>query len=91
MASFRAEVRVMLKSAILDPQGRAVEATLRRLGHDNLDDLRVGKHITLTLHGERDAVEAQLREIASRVLSNPVMEDVSYELEEESAESEEPA
>jgi len=82
MPEFRAVVHVMLRRAILDPQGRAVEGTLHRLGHVNVDDLRVGKRIELTLAGERPAVEAQLRSIAERVLSNPVMEDVELELHE---------
>jgi phosphoribosylformylglycinamidine synthase subunit PurS len=82
MPEFRALVHVMLRRAILDPQGRAVEGTLHRLGHLNVGDLRVGKRIELTLGGERDEVEAQLREIAVRVLSNPVMEDVEFELTE---------
>lgn len=82
MPEFRAVVHVMLRRAILDPQGRAVEGTLHRLGHVNVDDLRVGKRIELTLEGERAAVEAQLRGIAERVLSNPVMEDVELELHE---------
>lgn len=82
MPEFHAVVRVMLKRAILDPQGRAVEKTLQRLGHDNLSDLRIGKHIELRLSGERDAVEAQLREIADKVLSNPVMEEAEIELVE---------
>jgi phosphoribosylformylglycinamidine synthase PurS subunit len=80
MAEFRAVVHVMLRGAILDPQGRAVEGTLHRLGHDNVRDLRVGKRIELTLSGERTAVEAQVREMAAKVLSNPVMEDVEIEL-----------
>jgi len=82
MPEFRAVVHVMLRRSILDPQGRAVEGTLHRLGHVNVDDLRVGKRIELTLEGERPAVEAQLRSIAERVLSNPVMEDVELELHE---------
>ncbi len=82
MPEFRAVVHVMLRRAILDPQGRAVEGTLHRLGHLNVADLRVGKRIELTLAGERDDVEAQLRSIAERVLSNPVMEDVELELHE---------
>jgi phosphoribosylformylglycinamidine synthase subunit PurS len=73
-------VHVMLRRAILDPQGRAVQATLERLGHDNVVDLRVGKRIEITLTGERAAVDAQLAEIATSVLSNPVMEDVVVEL-----------
>jgi phosphoribosylformylglycinamidine synthase subunit PurS len=82
MPEYRAVVHVMLRRAILDPQGRAVEGTLHRLGHRNVADLRVGKRIELTLEGERDEVEAQLKEIAVRVLSNPVMEDVAFELSE---------
>lgn len=86
MSTFDAEVVVMLKSAILDPQGRAVQATLQRLGHDNIHDLRIGKRIVLTLEGEREAVEAQLREIAAGVLSNPVMEDARVSLTERASE-----
>jgi phosphoribosylformylglycinamidine synthase subunit PurS len=79
---FDAVVHVMLRRAILDPQGRAVQATLERLGHDNVESLRVGKRIELRLRGERADVEAQLARIASTVLSNPVMEEVRTELHE---------
>lgn len=82
MPEFHAVVHVMLRRAILDPQGRAVEGTLHRLGHLNVRDLRVGKRIELVLEGDRETVEAQLREIAGKVLSNPVMEDVEIELRE---------
>ena len=82
MPEFHAVVNVMLRRAILDPQGRAVEATLHRLGHANVADLRVGKRIELTLTGERADVEAQLARVVERVLSNPVMEDATFELRE---------
>lgn len=82
MPAYKAVVNVMIKPSILDPQGRAVEATLRRLGHERLSDLRVGKHIELTLQGDYHEVEAELKTIAETVLSNPVMEDVSYTLTE---------
>ena len=82
MPEFRAVVNVMLRRAILDPQGRAVEATLHRLGHANVGDLRVGKRIELSLTGERSEVEAQLARVVERVLSNPVMEDATFELHE---------
>lgn len=74
-------VDVMLKRSILDPQGRAVQNTLQRLGHDNVVDLRVGKRIELTLTGEAGAVRDQLLDIAETVLSNPVMEEVEVALE----------
>lgn len=82
MPEFKAEVKVTIKKSILDPQGRAVENTLKRLGHSKIENLRVGKYIELTLTGERAEVESQLKDIAANVLSNPVMEDVSYELTE---------
>ncbi len=82
MPEFRAVVHVMLRRSILDPQGRAVEATLHRLGHANVGDLRVGKRIELSLTGERADVEAQLARVVERVLSNPVMEDATFELHE---------
>ena len=82
MPNFRAQVEVTIKKSILDPQGRAVQNTLKRLGHSNIENLRVGKHIELELTGERAEVEAQLEDIAATILSNPVMEDVRFELEE---------
>lgn len=74
-------VDVMLKRSILDPQGRAVQNTLQRLGHDNVVDLRVGKRIELTLTGDAVAVRDQLLDIAETVLSNPVMEEVEVAME----------
>ncbi|MEX2535473.1 MAG: phosphoribosylformylglycinamidine synthase subunit PurS [Trueperaceae bacterium] len=80
MPEFRAVVDVMLKRSILDPQGRTVETTLKRLGHENISDLRVGKRIEMRLSGEREALERQLDEVAHKTLANPVLEDVTFEL-----------
>ena len=74
-------VDVMLKRSILDPQGRAVQNTLQRLGHANIVDLRVGKRIELTLTGDGETVREQLLDIAATVLSNPVMEEVEVAIE----------
>jgi phosphoribosylformylglycinamidine synthase len=74
-------VDVMLKRSILDPQGRAVQNTLQRLGHGNIVDLRVGKRIELTLTGDSESVRQQLLDIAESVLSNPVMEEVEVAME----------
>ncbi len=79
--ALRAEVDVMLRRSILDPQGRAVEATLHRLGHDNVSNVRVGKRILLDVTGEPEAVLAQVEQLATDLLSNPVMEDVRVVLE----------
>jgi phosphoribosylformylglycinamidine synthase PurS subunit len=73
----RFEVVVSLKEGLLDPQGKAVEGSLPALGWENVAHVRVGKHIELTVEAEDEAeADRQVREIAARVLSNPVIEDV---------------
>ncbi|MDT3682621.1 MAG: phosphoribosylaminoimidazolesuccinocarboxamide synthase [Truepera sp.] len=79
--TLRAEVDVMLRPSILDPQGRAVEATLHRLGHGNVSNVRIGKRISLDASGDRGAVLAQVEQLAKDLLSNPVMEDVTVMVE----------
>jgi phosphoribosylformylglycinamidine synthase PurS subunit len=73
----RFEVVVSLKEGLLDPQGKAVEGSLPALGWSNVSRIRVGKHIELTVEADDEAeADRQVREIAARVLSNPVIEDV---------------
>lgn len=80
MSTFKAKVFVTLKPSILDPQGRTVERALAHLGQQ-ASGVRIGKLIELHLDGERAEVEARLHDMATTVLSNPVMEDVRWELE----------
>ena len=82
MPQYQAKIYVTLKPSILDPQGRTVERALSHLNHDNVAGVRIGKYIELNLSGERTEVEAQLRDIVDNVLSNPIMEDARWELEE---------
>ena len=82
MPKYHAKVFVTLKPSILDPQGRTVERALSHLEHHNVSSVRIGKYIELSLSGERADVEAQLRDITASVLSNPIMEDARWELEE---------
>ncbi|WP_034386490.1 phosphoribosylformylglycinamidine synthase subunit PurS [Deinococcus sp. YIM 77859] len=82
MPTYHAKVIVTLKPSILDPQGRTVERALSHLDHANVSGVRVGKYIELTLTGERADVERQLAELVEQVLSNPVMENARWELEE---------
>jgi phosphoribosylformylglycinamidine synthase len=69
----------MLKPEILDPQGRAVQGALGRLGLQGVIDVRQGKQFIIDIDGEiDDDVLAQLHELSANLLSNPVIED--YEL-----------
>ena len=75
-------VNVALKPEILDPQGRAVLGALGRLGLSGVADVRQGKQFVLNIDGVIDAVKlAQIHEIASTLLSNPVIEDFTVEVQ----------
>jgi phosphoribosylformylglycinamidine synthase len=70
------EVLVRLKPGLLDPQGKAVEGSLPAMGWSNVSDVRVGKHVELTVEAVDEAsARAQVDEMASRLLSNPVIEE----------------
>jgi len=80
----RVVVDVMLKPEILDPQGRAVQGALDRLGLTGVSDVRQGKQFVITLDGLLDAgTLARLHELAGELLSNPVIEDYELRVEEE--------
>jgi phosphoribosylformylglycinamidine synthase PurS subunit len=71
----RVVVEVMLKSEILDPQGRAVEGALDRLGLTGVTSVRQGKRFEIDLVGALDEDRRErLAEIAETLLANPVIE-----------------
>jgi phosphoribosylformylglycinamidine synthase len=71
-----AEVDVSLKPGLLDPQGAAIEGSLPALGWTNVSAVRVGKHVRFELEAADEASAlAQVRAMAERLLSNPVIED----------------
>jgi phosphoribosylformylglycinamidine synthase PurS subunit len=72
---FRCALDVHLKPGLLDPQGKAVEASLPALGWSNVSNVRVGKHIELDVEADdAPAATAEVRDMAERLLSNPVIE-----------------
>lgn len=78
----RVVVDVMLKPEILDPQGQAVAAALPRLGVSEVTSVRIGRRVELEVEGTPDL--AKLRELADRLLANPVIEDYSITVPEDS-------
>jgi phosphoribosylformylglycinamidine synthase len=78
----RVVVDVMLKPEILDPQGKAVQGALPRLGFEGISDVRQGKRFELEVGEVTDQRLAEVREIASTLLSNPVIEDFEVRVEE---------
>ena len=77
----RAEVRVMLKNGVLDPQGQAIGKALSGLGFEGVNDVRQGKLIVVDLDtDDRSAAEAQVKEMSEKLLANPVIENFTVEL-----------
>jgi phosphoribosylformylglycinamidine synthase len=70
----------MLKPEILDPQGQAVAQALPRLGVTGVGSVRIGKRIEIEFAGEPDLDQA--RQIADKLLANPVIEDFTIRVEE---------
>jgi len=72
-----ADVVVMLKPVVNDPQGLTVRDALHRLGYADVSAVRVGKHIQVELEAVDDgAARASVQEMSERLLRNPVIEDV---------------
>ena len=79
----RVVVDVMLKPEILDPQGQAVANALPRLGVDGITSVRIGRRVEIEFAGDADLDLA--RQIADKLLANPVIEDFTVRAEEEPA------
>ena len=79
----RVVVDVMLKPEILDPQGQAVANALPRLGVTDVSSVRIGRRIEIDFTGEPDLDRA--REIADKLLANPVIEDFRIRIAEDAA------
>lgn len=74
----RVVVDVRLKAEILDPQGRAVQGALGRLGLSGVENVRQGKQFVIELAEAPNAEQlAKLHDLAANLLSNPVIEDYS--------------
>ncbi len=74
-------VDVMLKPEILDPQGQAVANALPNLGFSAPVDLRIGRHVALSLEAPDEASALELAtKIADTLLANPVIEDYAVRL-----------
>ena len=76
----RATVLVRPKPGILDPQGQAVESSLRQLGFE-VNDARVGRLVDVELStDDRDEARAQLERMCEQLLANPLIESFEIEL-----------
>ena len=78
----RATVLVRPKQGILDPQGEAVQGSLRKLGFD-VSRVRVGRVLDVELAADGPEARAQVERMCVELLANPLIESFEILLEEE--------
>jgi len=76
-----AEIDVMPKKEILDPQGKAVTGSMKNLGLSDITNVRIGKHITLeVVAATEDMAKEKIDAACKNLLANLIMESYSYKL-----------
>jgi phosphoribosylformylglycinamidine synthase len=80
----KAHVYVTLKSSVLDPQGQTIQNALRKIGFADVSSVRQGKYFALSLADglSAETAKSQVERIAREVLTNPVIEEFTYRIEE---------
>ncbi|MCE4049931.1 MULTISPECIES: phosphoribosylformylglycinamidine synthase subunit PurS [Bacillaceae] len=79
---FKVKVYITLRESVLDPQGNAVKGSLHSLNYQEVNDVRIGKYLELTLEKSDRNVDELVKEMCEKLLANTVIEDYTYEVEE---------
>lgn len=80
---FKAEIDVMPLEALLDPQGKAVTSSMSNLGLPEIENVRIGKHITLTVEADDQAqAEGKVTDACKKLLANEIMESFQISISE---------
>lgn len=80
---FTAHINIMPLRELLDPQGKAVNGSLHNLGLHQVQDVRIGKHVTLSLEAaNKDEAEKLASEACKKLLANQVMEAFDFTITE---------
>jgi phosphoribosylformylglycinamidine synthase len=83
--SWRADIRVMLKESVNDPQGLSIRGALHSLGFASVENVRAGKLIQVWLNaGGRAEAQTEVQRMCEQLLANPVIESYVFELAETS-------
>jgi phosphoribosylformylglycinamidine synthase PurS subunit len=78
---YRAEIDVMPLKALLDPQGKAVTGSMKNLGLPEIENVRIGKHITLEIEAaSKDLATTKVDEACKKLLANQIMEFYEFEI-----------
>jgi phosphoribosylformylglycinamidine synthase len=79
---FKAEIDVMPLEALLDPQGKAVTSSMKNIGLESIDRVRIGKHVQLFVEASnREDANQKVDEACKKLLSNQIMEKYTFHIE----------
>ena len=68
--------------ALLDPQGKAVTSSMKNIGLDSIDGVRIGRHVRLFVNASsQEDANQKVEEACQKLLANQIMEKYSYEIE----------
>lgn len=82
MTKFLAEIDVMPKKEILDPQGKAVSGSMKNLGLAEIHNVRIGKHISLEIEADsEETASAKVEQACKNLLANLIMESYSFKIQ----------
>jgi phosphoribosylformylglycinamidine synthase PurS subunit len=82
MKKFQAEIDVMPKKEILDPQGKAVTGSMKNLGLSEIHNIRIGKHISLEIEADNaETAHNKVEQACKNLLANLIMESYSFRIE----------
>ncbi|MDD5435897.1 MAG: phosphoribosylformylglycinamidine synthase subunit PurS [Nitrospira sp.] len=75
------KIYVTLREGILDPQGKAVLHSLHTMGYKSVEDVRIGRYIEININNSpEEELDKKIREMCSKLLANPIIEDFRYEV-----------
>jgi len=79
---YQSTITIKLRTSILDVQGKAVELGIHTLGMKEVQHIRIGKSIEMTIDvSSEDEAKRITEESCKKLLANPVMEDFSYTIQ----------
>ncbi|RUL49304.1 phosphoribosylformylglycinamidine synthase subunit PurS [Lysinibacillus antri] len=78
----KVKIYVTLRESVLDPQGSAVQGSLAKMGYNEVSDVRIGKYLEVQIADTDRDIDALVKEMCEKLLTNTVIEDYRYEIEE---------
>lgn len=83
MTKFKSEIKITLRSGILDVQGKAVEHALHSLEYNEIEGVRIGKFVELEIDAEnKDEAYKRVENACKQLIANPIIEDFEINLTE---------